>query len=109
MVSSWSGSMKVKPRPKVMLGSSMVQCAARASNRVFGALLTPTENRLLLESLSSDWDLEDPSGVGHMPRFLWALEQSLCSILLGVGSCPDVRATRSSRSKKKVYQLSSWM
>jgi hypothetical protein len=56
--------------------------------------LKPTENRLLLESLSSNWAVEqDPLGVGHMPRVLWALEQSRCLILLAIGSCPDVRAT----------------
>jgi hypothetical protein len=55
--------MKVEPRPKVMLGIHMVQCEA---DRVIGALLMPTENRLLLERLSSNWAVEDPSGVGYM-------------------------------------------
>ena len=38
----------------------------------------------------------DPLGVGHMPRVLWDLEQSQCSILLEIVSCPEGRAARSS-------------
>jgi hypothetical protein len=58
--------------------------------------LTPTDDRLLLERLSSNWAVEDPSGVGHVLRVLWTSEQSRCSIFLGIGSCPDVGATMSS-------------
>jgi hypothetical protein len=77
--------------------SSMVQRAVTASNQVIGALLrTPAKSRLLLASVFSNWTVEDPSGVGHVPRVLWALDQLRCSLLLGIGSCPDVRATTSS-------------
>jgi hypothetical protein len=79
-----------------MLGMHMVQHAVTALHQVIGALLMPTENCLLLERLSPNWTGEDPLGVGHMPRVWWALEQSRCSISLGISSCPDVRATRSS-------------
>ena len=71
-----------------MLGMCIVQYAVVAwRNLDIGALSTPCENLLLIAKVSLYCFFADPLGVGHIPRVLWALEQSHahCCWVLALG------------------------
>ena len=81
----------------MMLGMYIVQQVVVASKKHdIGALRTPWGKVLLFAKLASHSFFADPLGAGHIPRVPGALEQSRCSMLLGLGSLPEVRETRSS-------------